>query len=239
MPWTTVQALARDLPETAPHLTSRRRTSRFSTAPFTWAIVWSREVRHGGVNHRRIDGRMGSPVRFRRGAPPQNGRSGKVLYPACRIPESCEPPFARELPVRFVRCASVRAACPCHSEATIASPPHGSRRKLSSTQCSCLGAPPGADGAGQVRTGPLEVRSVVITSDSASSPASTRSAAASKQAAEVAQAWDSIARRRAERRCGRPGWSHRRRSPAAARSSRTRPRWPRIRAARGQPARGR
>jgi hypothetical protein len=75
-----------------------------------------------------------------------------VMYPACRIPESCEPPFARELPVRFVRCASVRAACPCHSEATIASPPHGSRQKLSSTPCSCLGAPPGADGAGQVRT---------------------------------------------------------------------------------------
>jgi hypothetical protein len=64
---------------------------------------------------------------------------------------------------------------------------------LSSTQCSCLGAPPGADGAGQLSTGALLVRSVVITRASSSPPASTRSAAASRQAAEVAQACDSVA----------------------------------------------
>src|SRR4029453_14753577 len=59
MPWTTVQALARDLPETALCVTSRRRTSRFSTAPFTWAIVWPREVVDGGVNYPHIDGKDG------------------------------------------------------------------------------------------------------------------------------------------------------------------------------------
>jgi len=77
--------------------------------------------------------------------------------------------------------------------ATIASPPQGSRRKLSSTQCSRRGLPPGAEGAGQLSSGPLEVRSVVMTRHNSSSPASTRSAAACTHAAEVAHACDSIA----------------------------------------------
>src|SRR4029450_8032692 len=59
MPWTTVQALARDLPETAPHVTSRRPTARSSAPPFTWAVVWSREVLTGGVNPPSIDGKDG------------------------------------------------------------------------------------------------------------------------------------------------------------------------------------
>ena len=192
---------------------------------------------HGVGNPRRIDGKEGAAGSIPAGAPPRDGRSGRVLYPACRIPESCKPPFARELPVRFVRCASVRAACPCHSEATIASPPHGSRRTLSSTQCSCLGAPPG-----DRRRRPGQDRAVggAVGGDhqrqcvqSGVDPQRRRLQAGGR----VAQAWDSIARRRGERRCGRPGWSHRRRSPAAARSSRTRPWWPRIWATRGQPAR--
>jgi len=39
-------ALARDLPETALHATSRRLTTRPSTAPLTSAVVWAREVLH-------------------------------------------------------------------------------------------------------------------------------------------------------------------------------------------------
>ena len=47
--------LARDLPETALHATSRRPTTRPSAAPFTCAVVWVREVLKGGANHPRID----------------------------------------------------------------------------------------------------------------------------------------------------------------------------------------
>jgi hypothetical protein len=52
-----VGPLARDLPETALHATSRRPTTQPSAAPFTCAIVWEREVLQGAVNHRRIDGK--------------------------------------------------------------------------------------------------------------------------------------------------------------------------------------
>jgi hypothetical protein len=47
--------------------------------------------------------RLGSPVRFRRGAPPQTSSSGRIRCPACRLPESGWTPFARGLPARFVR----------------------------------------------------------------------------------------------------------------------------------------
>jgi hypothetical protein len=56
MPWATVQALARDLPETSPRVTSRRPMARSSASPLTWAVVWSSEVLTSGVNPRRIDG---------------------------------------------------------------------------------------------------------------------------------------------------------------------------------------
>jgi moderate conductance mechanosensitive channel len=52
-------ALARDLPETALHVTSPSPTTQLSIAPFTWAVVWGREVLRGVVNHRRIDGMQG------------------------------------------------------------------------------------------------------------------------------------------------------------------------------------
>src|SRR5512132_1649734 len=64
--------------------------------------------------------RMGSPVRFRRGAPPRNCRSGRVLYLVCRMPKSRHPPFARDLPVRFARYELVPAACRGHFEASLA-----------------------------------------------------------------------------------------------------------------------
>src|SRR5215211_7063053 len=44
--------------------------------------------------------RMGSPVRFRRGAPHQNPSSGWIRCPARRLPDSRHPPFARDLPER-------------------------------------------------------------------------------------------------------------------------------------------
>ena len=52
-------ALARDLPETALHVASRRPTTQPSTAPLTRAVVWVHEVVRGVVNHRRIDGKDG------------------------------------------------------------------------------------------------------------------------------------------------------------------------------------
>src|SRR5918993_2437383 len=55
--------------------------------------------------------RMGSPVRFRRGAPPQTSRPGRVRARPVVRREGRQLPFARNLPVRFVRCESVRAAC--------------------------------------------------------------------------------------------------------------------------------
>src|ERR687898_1186456 len=48
--------------------------------------------------------RMGSPVRFSRGAPPQHYRSGGFLSPACPMLRSRQPLFATDLAVRFVGC---------------------------------------------------------------------------------------------------------------------------------------
>jgi hypothetical protein len=48
--------LARDLPETLPHATSRRLTTRFPAAPFTCSVAWVVEVMCGDVNHPHING---------------------------------------------------------------------------------------------------------------------------------------------------------------------------------------
>jgi hypothetical protein len=53
--------------------------------------------------------RMGSPVRFRRGAPPQSSSSGGVRPRSVLCLEGRQLPFARDLPVRFAHCESVRA----------------------------------------------------------------------------------------------------------------------------------
>src|SRR5919106_5681446 len=50
---------ARDLPETALHVTSPCPTTQPLAGPPTCAVVWGREVLHGVVNHRRIDGKDG------------------------------------------------------------------------------------------------------------------------------------------------------------------------------------
>ena len=52
-------ALARDLPETALHVTLRCRTSQPSTQPPSCANVRARGVLLGGANHPRIDGKDG------------------------------------------------------------------------------------------------------------------------------------------------------------------------------------
>jgi hypothetical protein len=50
---------ARDLPETALRATSPRPATQPPAVSFTCAVVWARVVRHGVVNHRRIDGKDG------------------------------------------------------------------------------------------------------------------------------------------------------------------------------------
>ena len=128
--------------------------------------------------------RRGPPVRFRRGLHPETaGQAGFCTQPAAypraanrHLPENCQSDLY----------AVRRCAPPAHATPRRPSP---ARPTGHAGRCRAPSAPAWAprratDGAGQVRTGPLEVRSVVITSDSASSPASTRSAAASKQAAE-------------------------------------------------------
>jgi hypothetical protein len=64
--------------------------------------------------------RMGSPERFRRGAPPQTSSSGRVQNPTCRVTESRQPPFARDLPVRLVLSESECVAYRSHSKASLA-----------------------------------------------------------------------------------------------------------------------
>ncbi len=54
---TTMQgSLARDLPETALHIASRRLTTQPSTTPLTCSVAWVGEVMHGVVNHPSING---------------------------------------------------------------------------------------------------------------------------------------------------------------------------------------
>jgi hypothetical protein len=101
---------ARDLPETAPHATSPRPTTQPPTGSPTCADVWGRQVVHGVVNHRRIDGKDGVAGSILAGGSTTNQQLRPGLVLACGMPESREPPLARELPDRFVRCASVCTA---------------------------------------------------------------------------------------------------------------------------------
>jgi hypothetical protein len=57
VPSTVTQVPCQRFARTTLHATSRRLTSRSSAASFTWAVLWLREVLHGVVNHRRIDGK--------------------------------------------------------------------------------------------------------------------------------------------------------------------------------------
>ena len=59
--------------------------------------------------------RMGSPVRFRRGAPPQTSSSGRVQRPTCRAAKSRGPRLPESLPVRMVCSGPECLACRGHS----------------------------------------------------------------------------------------------------------------------------
>jgi hypothetical protein len=95
------------LPETTLRATASHPTSRLSTAPLTWAVVWGRVVLQGVVNHRRIDGKdevAGSIPAGGSTTTPQL-RPGKG--PGLTRARGRIPPFARDLPARFVPCESV------------------------------------------------------------------------------------------------------------------------------------
>jgi hypothetical protein len=57
---TTTRGPARDLPETALHVTwCRLTTTQPSAAPFTCSVAWVDEVVHGDVNYPSINGMQG------------------------------------------------------------------------------------------------------------------------------------------------------------------------------------
>ena len=85
--------LARDLPETALHVTASRPTTRPSAAPSTCADVWGRGVLNGGVNHPRIDGKDGIA-----GSIPAGGSTPTPQVKRVRA-EPVEGPESRQLPL--------------------------------------------------------------------------------------------------------------------------------------------
>ena len=127
--------------------------------------------------------RMGSPVRFRRGARPKTAGQAR----------SCTQPVAyRELRTAICQRIASPICTLCVGARRLPMPLRGDHRQPAPRVTpEAVEHPvllPGRP-AGRRRRRPgqgraVGVRSVVITSDSASSPASTRSAAASKQAAE-------------------------------------------------------
>ena len=82
-------SLARDLPETVLCAAARRTTAHPSAAPLTWAIVWSREVLHSDVNHRRIDGK--DAVRQSALRPATAGHTAAVSWSATGSPDTADP----------------------------------------------------------------------------------------------------------------------------------------------------
>jgi hypothetical protein len=116
--WTTVQALARDLPGTAPRVPSRRPLAQSSAPPFTWAVVWAREVLRGVVNYPHINGMQGV-----RGSNPLSSTPGQRPFP---------PSTARESPASGSKSAAIsperpiqRPARRCRRPASLASSPGG------------------------------------------------------------------------------------------------------------------
>jgi hypothetical protein len=79
-----MEGLARDLPETALHTTSRRPTTRPSAAPLTCALVLRREVPHGVVNLPHIDGKDGVVGSIPAGGSTQALTSGNAGQYRCR-----------------------------------------------------------------------------------------------------------------------------------------------------------
>ena len=75
-------ALCQKFARNCARATSRRPPAQLSAAPAACAVAWGHEVLRGDVNHPSIDGKDGSPVRFRRGVPHQNLSSGRSCAPA-------------------------------------------------------------------------------------------------------------------------------------------------------------
>jgi hypothetical protein len=80
------RALARDMPETALHVASRRPTTQPSAAALTRAVMWIREVLQGVVNYPRINGMQGV-----RGSNPLSSTTGQRADSASAVPGSPAP----------------------------------------------------------------------------------------------------------------------------------------------------
>ena len=107
----------------------RERITCAEREPITLAPTVGRDLRETAVRTAVPGGsmvRMGSPVRFRRGAPPQTSSSGGVRARSLVCLEGRQPPSARDLPVRFAHCESVRAGTgarsPCPLSARLPTP---------------------------------------------------------------------------------------------------------------------
>jgi len=74
---------ARNLPETALHVTSRRPTTRPSAAPVTCSVAWVDEAAHGDLNHPHINGMQGV-----RGSNPLSSTPGQWPSSASTAPDS-------------------------------------------------------------------------------------------------------------------------------------------------------
>jgi hypothetical protein len=96
------RALARDSPETALHVASRRPTTQPSAASLTWAVMWTREVLQGVVNHPRVNGMQGV-----RGSNPLSSTPGQ---------RPSRPSAARESPASGSKSAAI---CSCQADPVV------------------------------------------------------------------------------------------------------------------------
>jgi hypothetical protein len=99
MPGRPCRGLARDLPDTALHVSSRRLTTRPSTLPLTSAVVWAREVLRGVVNPRRINGMQG--VRGSIQGPHESRAGLRATRPEVPTHRQRRPPESRRLSTGF------------------------------------------------------------------------------------------------------------------------------------------
>jgi hypothetical protein len=95
-------ALARDLPETAPHATSRPHTTPPSAARLTLGFARRREVTRGGTNHPSINGMQGV-----RGSNPLSSTPGQ---------RSCSASTAHESPASGSKSAAI---CLCEADLVV------------------------------------------------------------------------------------------------------------------------
>jgi hypothetical protein len=87
---------ARNLPESTPHVTAPCPTTQSSTALLTCVIVWGREVLHGVVNRRRIDGKDGVAGSIPAGGSPRKPQLRPGTIPRLSRDQQLPTAFARE-----------------------------------------------------------------------------------------------------------------------------------------------